>query len=362
MEEALVKKLFITAICILVSLFVVVPKSSAEFYDVTKKNANYEAVNWAVDLGIVKGYEDGTFKPNNVLTEAQFMRMFARYINPVVESEARDKTGLDTVYDFLKKHNVVVAGTNNLKLRNQQFTRLDVAKVFASYQLGKRSVTAKEAIDWMYKNKVTFGKGINNDKYKDFGSSDVLKRVHAVAFINRLFDYDVIDVAKYTREVYTAAKDEAPFGYSLVSLESVNLVKDAYTDNKTTYFASYLEPGNGALPYYKLLEYDKETDEWSTPIVKYIEGYHYTKLHKVNLVDSTSIANEQLLLVNWEGTGGFIIVNVLGIDEAGNYSWVEAGGYANGDYKVNGQTITLYEDSVPMEILTWGNGEFVEAE
>lgn len=349
----------------IVSMFIVLimsatlftTNSSAAFYDVTSKNPHYQAINWAVDLGILKGYEDGSFKPNGTLTEAQFMRIFARYLNPLVENESINTSDTDAVYDYLKERNVIVSGTSNKQVRAQKFTRLDVAKAFTAYDLGKSKVTSKEAIDWMYANNITSGKGISADKYDDFGSTDPLKRAHIVAFFKRLYDYKVIDVAKYSRDVYKAANDLAPEGYKLSTLEKVNLTKKA--NGKTTYFAMYLEPGWNSLPYYTLLEYDEATRKWTMPISEMNEGNRYEEIHKVHFADDDSISNEQLLLINWEGTGGFIVVYALGVDEVGNYHLNSYGGYANGSYELDDYSIKLYEGDQLMETLTWFDGELI---
>lgn len=49
------------------------------FKDVNKKDAAYEAILWASKEGIVSGYKDGTFKPNDKVTEAQFAKILVNY-------------------------------------------------------------------------------------------------------------------------------------------------------------------------------------------------------------------------------------------------------------------------------------------
>lgn len=53
--------------------------SSAAFSDVTPGTWFSDAVSWAVSFGIVQGYEDGTFRPNAVVSRAQLAAFFYRF-------------------------------------------------------------------------------------------------------------------------------------------------------------------------------------------------------------------------------------------------------------------------------------------
>lgn len=50
---------------------------AADFSDVPEENVYYEAITALVDGGIVNGYEDGTFKPDNTITRAEFSKLLA---------------------------------------------------------------------------------------------------------------------------------------------------------------------------------------------------------------------------------------------------------------------------------------------
>ena len=42
-----------------------------------------EAVSWASSIGIIRGYEDGTFKPFNNVTKAEFAQMLYAFADVV---------------------------------------------------------------------------------------------------------------------------------------------------------------------------------------------------------------------------------------------------------------------------------------
>ncbi len=51
--------------------------SAANFTDVPETSAYYEAINSLVDRGVINGYEDGSFKPDNTITRAEFSKLLA---------------------------------------------------------------------------------------------------------------------------------------------------------------------------------------------------------------------------------------------------------------------------------------------
>lgn len=57
------------------SMYMVAP--AADFSDVSSDYAHYEAITSLVDQGIINGYEDGTFKPENTITRAEFSKLLA---------------------------------------------------------------------------------------------------------------------------------------------------------------------------------------------------------------------------------------------------------------------------------------------
>ena len=73
------KRLLCTLLAILVTLtsIAVVPASAA-FTDLEANHSAYDAVNVLSKLGVINGYDDGSFKPNNNVTRAEFTAMLLR--------------------------------------------------------------------------------------------------------------------------------------------------------------------------------------------------------------------------------------------------------------------------------------------
>lgn len=50
-------------------------KKKAKFKDLSDKNDNYDAIQYLYDKSVVQGYEDGTFKADNTINRAEFLKI-----------------------------------------------------------------------------------------------------------------------------------------------------------------------------------------------------------------------------------------------------------------------------------------------
>lgn len=109
-----------------------------KFADVKADEWYYNSVRWAAQRGIVKGYKDGTFKPNQVLSRAEFAAVIDRFVkeknvnlNNVQEFKYEDKTDLpdwakENIISAAKKG--VVNGKTSTKYEaTSDYTRSELA-------------------------------------------------------------------------------------------------------------------------------------------------------------------------------------------------------------------------------------------
>jgi len=71
-----ITSLLLTFVFAFTSLCVVT--QAADFSDVPETSAYNEAITSLVDSGIINGYEDGTFRPDSLVTRAEFATMIVK--------------------------------------------------------------------------------------------------------------------------------------------------------------------------------------------------------------------------------------------------------------------------------------------
>ena len=145
-----------------------------------------DPIRWASKNNIVGGYEDGTFRPDNQVTEAEFAAILARYAaNVTVEGEPEEgEHWAQAVYDTLEKYGMPLRGYNNDKIKNQPITRGQIARIVAA----KNGFNLDEvlAIEYMYENDLSGGFDSTKRNYETYGADQYLTRAQAVAFMQRL--------------------------------------------------------------------------------------------------------------------------------------------------------------------------------
>ena len=72
----------------------VVAQSSQRFSDVSPDHPDYDAVQWAAEVGVTTGYDDGTFRPEQPLSFRHATVFLARYYEEIL--------GADVSADFTR--------------------------------------------------------------------------------------------------------------------------------------------------------------------------------------------------------------------------------------------------------------------
>ena len=171
---------------------VVVTKEDKTFKDIHKDYWAADSIKWAASQGLIKGFPDGTFKPNEVLTEEQFTTMLTRFYEDIsleVENttDVSTKKWSDQKYEGLAHYKVPLLGYDDSISRNNPVNRGLIAQVFGFLQGNKADL--EEAIQFLFDEGIS--KGSNPDGktiYEKFGTTDQLTRAQAVAFFKRFHD------------------------------------------------------------------------------------------------------------------------------------------------------------------------------
>ena len=105
--------------------------NNQKFVDVTKNQYYYDAVNWAASKGIVNGYEDGKFRPNNNITREQLATILMNYAR-YKGKDTRERTDLNKFVDnkgisSYAKDSISWAVAKNVMSGKVNGTRIDPA-------------------------------------------------------------------------------------------------------------------------------------------------------------------------------------------------------------------------------------------
>jgi hypothetical protein len=162
--------------------------SAVSFKDVKKTDWYYNSLDWASKKGIVKGYTDGTFKPNNRVTEAEFLSMLMRSYEPTIKVVVKNEKGRYWAEDYYIEAGRLGYKADGIKEpsdRDRQILRGDVADLITS-SLGKSFKFTDDSIDFLLKQGLANGKVVNGKV--DFDPASYLTRAEAVEFIRKVND------------------------------------------------------------------------------------------------------------------------------------------------------------------------------
>lgn len=185
-----------------------------EFKDINASHHAYKAIVWAKNNDIVGGYNDGTFRPNSTLTEAQFVKMLVEYLDlddakGVVNKSS--KHWADEYYNQLGSYSTPLNGYYDDAIRNQPVKRGVVAQAIG--HLTGNATTLADSINFLIKNGITTGQNLQHqgtNVRKFFGVDNNLTRAQLATFLYRMDNAD-IDEAEGIAEIAYDNKEGLEF-------------------------------------------------------------------------------------------------------------------------------------------------------
>ncbi|MBR5459673.1 MAG: S-layer homology domain-containing protein [Clostridia bacterium] len=100
-----------------------------EFADVPKDHFYYNSIIAAASSGLVNGYEDATFRPDNTITRAEVVTVVNRLLNLVVNDETVLADKLENTFVDIGTHwaklNILMASNSNVSTKNSYTATLD---------------------------------------------------------------------------------------------------------------------------------------------------------------------------------------------------------------------------------------------
>jgi hypothetical protein len=240
---------------------------------------------WGQENNVVEGFQDGTFRPSQGVSESQFLAMLLRSFKTDITVVKTGESWSTPYYTLANSLNYPVSGEANATI-----TRTKVAELVSATQ-GK-NYSGTNAIKFMLAKGLAQGKTSNSvDGYK---GEDTLTRAEAVVFIKNVIDKRVSDelLARPSTPSDTSELDNIKYGPNTVvdhEVEKIGKDEDQQLAElatkvnnalKGTGFKVFYNPGQGALGIN-----DPETNRVMFVYMKE-PMYDGTVIQYANLVDS----------------------------------------------------------------------------
>jgi len=177
--------------------------AAKDFPDVPSNHWAYSTIQWAVDNDVVNGYPDGTFRPSQNVSEAEFLVMFIRAFDELPKVTKMTHWA-DPAYLYAEEKNWPTMGAGSHELRSKAISREQVAEIIA----GANGVNflGTDAIQYLLNTELSKGKvDATIDGYK---GADFLTRAEAVQFIKNLKDKGLRELQN--RPELPTPKDQMP--------------------------------------------------------------------------------------------------------------------------------------------------------
>lgn len=134
-------------------------------------------IEWAVENGLAKGYEDGTFRPNQMVTEAEFITLLIRSFKPEIEANKNGGHWADNYYKIAQELNYPV----NPEMRDKAINRTQVAEILSSAE--GVNYSGDDAIRYLMAFKLASGNDPNQRTVESYMGHKLLTRAESVQFI-----------------------------------------------------------------------------------------------------------------------------------------------------------------------------------
>ena len=140
---------FPLSLVLAVFLFGASPALAQSFSDVPKEHNYFDAIEYVKSNSIVQGYSDGTFKPDNTINRAEFLKILieAQFKNSSEVTNCTEGSFSDVSYSdwfakyacFAKKQGIIKGYADGTFNPSQTITFAEAAKIVVNTMIGKRN-------------------------------------------------------------------------------------------------------------------------------------------------------------------------------------------------------------------------------
>jgi len=262
-------------------------------------------IEWGQSKGYITGYPDGTFKPNNQVTEAEILTMLLSSMEAPIDKEEKSGHWAEPYYMFAEKMNYPTNGSNNLDLRNSKISRVRVAELVSSTQ--GVHYTGDDAIKYLLVNGLAKGK--TSSTVEGFGGNDLLTRAEAIAFIKNVKTEGLGELK---------ARPTEPTDTTELDKKYEDLVNKQPQQQPSVDPTAWTPPTEVTVVADQLFPTYKETEDSVTVTIPKVEGYgflgtYYTSKYLATNPNYKSFDLEQGKTYTFQkGEGGKISISIQG--------------------------------------------------
>jgi hypothetical protein len=172
---------------ILALLLVAFTTTTALGFTDLQTNWHKDIVPWGVEQNIAKGFPDGTFKPDNAVTEAQFLALLLRKYDKTLTDNVNKSEWYNPYYVVAKNNNYPVSETPDSVI-----LRTKVAEILAGTQ--GVNLAGDEAIAFLLARGLAKGKKKDEVSIENYYGQEGLTRAEALQFIRNLVEAGVEEI------------------------------------------------------------------------------------------------------------------------------------------------------------------------
>ncbi|MFJ8102249.1 S-layer homology domain-containing protein [Lysinibacillus sp. NPDC096212] len=250
----------------LVAAAIVPVASAASFTDVTDNNSHKEAISSLVDAGIIKGYPDGTFKPDQFVSRGQVVKLLGRWLETEgyeIPTDWNSKQRFNDLpvttadkelvqYAALAKDAGAFNGLNGNLNYSQNMARQQMAIVLVRAIKEIKDVDLiKEYKDAKFTSEISDLAGLNTEQResitalefaeltkaatlpgKAFKPNDTITRAQFASFLDRTMKLEFTAPAKAAVKAINSTTVEITFDHEVENVQALNFeIKDLEVKN-----------------------------------------------------------------------------------------------------------------------------------
>jgi hypothetical protein len=175
------------------------PIEANSFSDLTTSHWAYNAVNWSVNNHVVSGYPDGTFKPDQNVTQSELLAMLLKAYKTSVAQPAEGKSWDADYINYARENNWTLLDDTGNSINRGQIATLLTNAAGHNYDFN-------DSIQYLLDSGLSNGK--TSPTVEGYQAADLLTRAEAITFIRMVtVNLNTLKKAPNVKENYVGSSE-----------------------------------------------------------------------------------------------------------------------------------------------------------